>query len=98
MVCPLCNLHLCYHIFVTLLSYNKALIHNYYLLTYFCIARVRIPPEYLDKVVWDDSLPLSYLVPTLTGPGVCTVALVDVLVLAHNEFVEKCHKNQMKTK
>ena len=58
------------------------------------VARVRVDSNYIDKVVWDDSLPLSYLVPTLTGPGVCTVALVDVLVLAHNEFVEKCHGNQ----
>ena len=56
------------------------------------LARVRVDPEYLNEVVWDDSLPLSYLVPTLTGPGVCTVALVDVLVLAHNEFIEKCQR------
>ena len=56
------------------------------------VARVHVDCKYLDKVVWDDSLPLSYLVPTLTGPGVCTVALVDVLVLTHNEFVEKCQR------
>ena len=60
------------------------------------LARVRVPPEYLQKVTWDDSLPLSYLIPTLTGSGVCTVALVDLLVGAHNEFIEKCHSELKK--
>ncbi len=53
-------------------------------------------PEYLD-VVWDETLPLVYLIPTLTGPGTCTVALIDLLVGAHNDFIEKCH-SQLQTK
>ena len=60
------------------------------------VARVRIPPDYVQKIIWDDSLPLSYLIPTLTGPGVCTVALVDLLVGAHNEFIETCHSELKK--
>ena len=60
------------------------------------LARVHVPPEYLQKTTWDDSLPLSYLIPTLTGPGVCTVALVDLLVGAHNDFMEKCHSELKK--
>ena len=61
------------------------------------VARVRIPPDYVQKIIWDDSLPLSYLIPTLTGPGICTVALVDLLVGAHNEFIEKC-RSELKKK
>ena len=37
-----------------------------------------------------DETPLEYLLPTTTGPGVCTTALVDFLVLKHNDFIEHC--------
>ena len=61
------------------------------------LARIRVPPEYLQNVVWNDALPLSYLMPTFTGPGTCTVALVDLLVGAHNAFIERYH-SEMKSK
>ena len=61
------------------------------------IARVPVDPEYLDKATWDESLPLTYLIPTLTGPGACTVVLVDLLVGVHNDFIEKC-RSQLKKK
>ena len=35
--------------------------------------------------------PLEYLIPTTTGAGVCTTALVDFLTLIHNDFIQKCH-------
>ena len=33
---------------------------------------------------------LDYIVPVTVGPGTCTFALVDFLVLAHNDFIERC--------
>ena len=33
---------------------------------------------------------LDYLIPTTTGPGACTFALVDYLVMVHNDFMERC--------
>lgn len=33
---------------------------------------------------------LEYLIPTTTGPGACTFALVDYLVLVQNGFIEHC--------
>ena len=56
-----------------------------------------MPAEYLS-VSWDDeSLPLAYLIPTVTGPGVCTVVLLDLLVTAHNGFLKKC-QNELRKK
>ena len=51
----------------------------------------------IDSVMWDENTPLSCLVPTLTGDGACTTALVDLIVGVHNEFMEKC-QNEMKKK
>ena len=36
-------------------------------------------------------IPLVYLIPTKTGKGVCSTALVDLLVSTHNEFVNFYH-------
>lgn len=33
---------------------------------------------------------LQYLIPTTTGPGICSFALVDYLVVQHNCFMEMC--------
>lgn len=44
----------------------------------------------MQTVTWDESTPLSCLVPTLTSEGACTVALMHLLVGVHNEFLEKC--------
>ena len=52
-------------------------------------AQVRVDAELLDVTFSDESISLDYLIPTLTGPGVCTVALVCTLVRAHNAFIEK---------
>ena len=61
------------------------------------IARVQIDPEFIRTITWDESTPLSYLIPTLTDHGACTVALLDLLVGVHNDFVEKC-RIQLKKK
>lgn len=40
---------------------------------------------------WDNNAPLSHFIPTLTGDGVCTVVLVDLLVTVHNNYIKRCH-------
>ena len=37
-----------------------------------------------------DDVPLEYLIPTTSGAGALTTALVDYLILTHNDFIEKC--------
>ena len=54
-----------------------------------CTARLRVDKEFLIPVIqWDTTL--DYFLPTTTGPGACTFALVDYLVLIHNNFIECC--------
>ncbi|XP_019853235.1 PREDICTED: E3 ubiquitin-protein ligase RNF213-like [Amphimedon queenslandica] len=60
-------------------------------------ARVHVDPNIIQSLSWDEKTPLSYLIPTLTGDGACTVALVGLLVGIHNDFLEKCH-SQLETK
>lgn len=36
-------------------------------------------------------IPLAYLIPTTTGKGVCSTALVDFLVTTHNDFINFYH-------
>ncbi len=45
--------------------------------------------EYLLEKI-DDKTPLIYLIPTTMREGRCTTALVDYLVLTHNDFIERC--------
>lgn len=52
-------------------------------------ARLRVDEKYLIPTITLDTT-LEYLIPTTTEAGACTTALVDFLVLAHNEFIEKC--------
>ena len=52
--------------------------------------RVRVDANLLKVSFTDENLPVAYLIPTLSGPGVCSVAVVDLLVGAHNSFIEKC--------
>lgn len=40
---------------------------------------------------------LAYLIPTKTGKGICSTALVDFLVTTHNDFIKFCH-NKVNTK
>ena len=46
-------------------------------------------PEDCLGVTMSDELKLEWLIPTLTGPGVVTVAMLDLLVGAHNDFIER---------
>ena len=56
--------------------------------THVISARVRVPEEYLGMVV-SEELKVEWFIPTLTGPGVVTVAMLDLLVGAHNDFIKK---------
>ena len=49
---------------------------------------MRVPEEYLGMVI-SEELKVEWFIPTLTGPGVVTVAMLDLLVGAHNDFIEK---------
>ena len=51
-------------------------------------ARVRVPENYLGMVI-SEELKMEWFIPTLTGPGVVTVAMLDLLVGVHNYFIEK---------
>ena len=59
-------------------------------------AQVHVDAEFLEVTFNDDSVSLDYLIPTLTGPGVCTVALVYTLVGAHNAFIEDYRREMSK--
>ena len=52
-------------------------------------ARLRIDEVHLLPAITENTL-LEYLIPTTTGAGACTTALVDFLVLVHNNFIEGC--------
>ena len=51
--------------------------------------RLPVEDEHFQPAITDDT-DLVYLIPTTTGEGRCTTALVDFLVLTHNSFVEMC--------
>ena len=36
-------------------------------------------------------VPMEYLIPTAKGPGALTTILVDYLVQAHNNFIDRCY-------
>ena len=56
------------------------------------IGRRRVPKELLIKMPdTPQSIPLAYLIPTTTGKGICSTALVDFLVSTHNDFIEFYH-------
>ena len=71
---------------------------NYHHTTFSVPAQIRVDAELLEVTFSDDTVSLDYLIPTLTGPGVCTVALVYALVSAHNAFVEKYRREISKRK
>ena len=52
-------------------------------------ARLRIEEKHILPAITDDT-PLEYIIPTTIGAGACTTALVDFLILTHNNFIEKC--------
>ena len=47
-------------------------------------------------MVISEELKVEWFIPTLTGPGVVTVAMLDLLVGAHNDFIEKSRAVLMK--
>ena len=52
-------------------------------------ARLRVDEENLMLEVTMETK-LDYLIPTTSGHGICTTALVDYLVQIHNAFIERC--------
>ncbi len=54
----------------------------------------RLPvPESICVPAITGKTSLVYLIPTTTGLGVCTTALVDFLILTHNDFIQRCQAN-----
>lgn len=51
--------------------------------------RLPVKQEYILPALTEE-IPLEYLIPTTTGAGVCTFALVDFLMYTHNNFIELC--------
>jgi hypothetical protein len=47
--------------------------------------------EYLRLSI-DETTPVKYLIPMTSGPGVITTALVDHLIVTHNNFIALCRK------
>ena len=75
-----------------IIRYNCAI--RIYLVTLSCIlnyppAQLRVKDEYLKTVINLD-VALEYFIPTTTGPGACTFALVHYLVYVHNNFIDWC--------
>ena len=57
-----------------------------------CIGRKRVSKELIMEVPSNpQEIPLVYIIPTKTGKGVCSTALVDFLVTAHNDFIDFYH-------
>ena len=50
--------------------------------------RIGISDEYIGTSWEIETLPLVYLIPSLSGPGVCTNALLEALVQVHNGFID----------
>ena len=44
--------------------------------------------DFLPAITGDT--PLEYLIPTASGAGVLTTALVDYLIRTHNAFIDRC--------
>ena len=57
----------------------------------FCIDRLKISKEYFLEEITEKT-PAKFLLPTTFGPGIVTTALVDFLVITHNNFIRQCHK------
>ena len=51
--------------------------------------RLPVEEKYLLAEIKDETH-LVYLIPTTMREGRCTTALVDYLVLTHNDFIERC--------
>ena len=51
--------------------------------------RLRVKEEYLIPAITTET-PLEFIIPTTAEAGACTTALVDFLILTHNDFIERC--------
>ena len=63
--------------------------------TNYCImqwhtGRPPVPQEYINVDLSDETTSIAYLIPKTTGRGCCTTALVNHLVMIHNEFIDIC--------
>lgn len=57
----------------------------------FNAARIKVKHGFLVELPEiAENTALQYLIPTTTGPGICSFALVDYLVVQHNSFMEMC--------
>lgn len=54
-----------------------------------CAAQLRVEDEYLQHSLSLETT-LDHFIPTTTGPGACTFALVHYLTYVHNNFIDWC--------
>lgn len=67
--------------------------HGLFITDYLFTARVKVKHRFLEELTCiSEDTPLKYIIPTTTGPGACSLALVDYLVLQHNTFIDWCQK------
>ena len=53
---------------------------------------MRVPKEFIIEMPsCPKDITLAYLIPTTSGRGVCSAALVHFLVNTHNEFINFYH-------
>ena len=59
-----------------------------------CIIGISVPDDKV-KALADiaDVLPVTYLLPSTSGPGLCSLALSDFLLFQQNELLEFCQNS-----
>ena len=59
-----------------------------------CVIGISVPDKEV-KFLADiaDVLPVAYLLPTTSGPGLCSLALSDFLLFQQNELLEFCQNS-----
>ena len=55
------------------------------------VGGLTVPREHCMQIM-DESSPLAMLLPTRREAGVCSTALVDFLINAHNGFIDTYHR------
>jgi len=69
-----------------------------FIINIYAIGRLRLEDDHCLPAITKD-VHLEYLIPTTTGAGALTTALVDFLVVTHNDFIYMCsHRVAEKTK
>jgi hypothetical protein len=58
--------------------------------------RFKVEDRYTPKELGLDT-PLEYFIPTTTGPGACTSALIHYLTCVHNNFIDRCRAKSKPT-